>query len=262
MLQTADSSPILSSGETIQEIVKYQEALAELGRQVYAQGRPVIIIFEGRHKSGRSESIRRFTEKLDPRSYSVYAVHPPQADDALHHYLWRFWRLVPEAGRITVFDHSWYGRVLEDRVERRCTESAWKRAYREINQFERQLVDFGTIPLKFWFQIDREEQLRRLEAHQTAADQLWGSSTDDLRGKENWFLYQEVIDDMLLRTNTSLAPWTFIDASSTEYAQIKTLQTIVEILSRELGFDPFTDNASSRRIKGKSSKAKKKNQRR
>jgi polyphosphate kinase 2 (PPK2 family) len=262
MLQTTDSSPKLSSEESIQEIVKYQGALAELGRQAYAQGHPVIIIFEGHQKSGRSESIRRLTEKLDPRCYAVHAIHSPGADEALHHYLWRFWRLIPEAGRIAVFDHSWYGRVLIDRVEKQCTETAWKRAYREINQFERQLVDFGTIPLKFWFQIDREEQLRRLEAHQTAADQLWADADNGWREQENWFLYQDAIDDMLLKTNTSHAPWTVVDANSKADAQIKTLRTTVESLGRELGFDPFTEKETSRRIKGKSSKAKKKNRRR
>jgi polyphosphate kinase 2 (PPK2 family) len=233
-----------------------------LGRQVYSQQRPIFIILEGRKASSKGKVIQTITKSLDPRIYDVFAIHPPQAEDALHHYLWRFWRLVPKAGRIAVFDHSWYGRVLEDRVDRQCTEAAWKRAYREINQFEQQLVDFGTIPLKFWFQIEREEQLRRLENLQTAADQLWGSTNDGWREQENWFHYQEAIDDMLLRTNTAHAPWTVVNASSTEDAQIKTLHTTVATLSRELAYDPFTEKETRRRIKGKSSKAKKKKRRR
>jgi polyphosphate kinase 2 (PPK2 family) len=261
MLKTIDPQIMTSPGEPLQELVQYQEALTTLGRLVYERERPVIIIFEGRSSSGKGEAIRGLTEMLDPRSYTVYAVHSPQGDNALHHYLWGFWRLLPKAGQIAVFDHSWYGRVLEDRVEGRCAESAWKRAYREINQFEQQLVDFGTILLKFWFQINREEQLRRLEAHHNAANHLWRSATNGWREQENWFLCQEAIDDMLLRTNTNLAPWTIIDATSTEYAQIKTLQTAVETLSRALGLDPFTDKANNRRIKGKSSKGKKKKRR-
>lgn len=240
-----------------QEISKYQKAIAALGKKVYSQERPVVFIFEGHRTSNIGEAIRRLTEVLDPRGYEVHAIGQAHGEDALHHYLWRFWHIVPEAGRIAIFDHSWYGRVLEDRVERNCSEAAWKRAYREINQFEEQLVTFGTIPIKFWFQIDREVQLQRLEALQTSADQLWRASDNGWREQENWFLYQGAIDDMLLRTNTTYAPWNIINASSAEYGQLKTLQITVETLRQKIDLKPFTDKASSRRIKGKSSKTKK-----
>ena len=128
-------------------------ALFRLAYQVYVQQRPVIIVFEGWDAAGKGGAIRRVTEKLDPRGFVVYPIAAPKGDEATHHYLWRFWNRLPEAGQIAIFDRSWYGRVMVERIEGFCSEADWKRAYREINHFERQLVDFGTILFKFWLHI-------------------------------------------------------------------------------------------------------------
>ncbi len=163
MLQTMDLTQTLDLEEYKKLLIKYQVALFSLGFQVYVQQRPVIILFEGWDASGKGGAIRRITEKLDPRGYVVYPIAAPQGEDATHHYLWRFWRRLPEAGQIAIFDRSWYGRVMVERIEGFCTENEWKRAFREINQFERQLVDFGIILFKFWLHISSEEQLARFE---------------------------------------------------------------------------------------------------
>ena len=163
MLENLDLTLSLDKEEYDADLVRYQVALYKLGYQVYVQHRPVIMVFEGWDAAGKGGAIKRVTEKLDPRGYAVYPIGAPQGDDASHHYLWRFWRRLPELGQIAIFDRSWYGRVMVERIEGFCKESDWKRAYREINEFEHQLVDFGTILFKFWFHISKEEQLLRFE---------------------------------------------------------------------------------------------------
>ena len=239
MLENIDLSLTIERAEYEEELVRYQVALNALGFQVYQQKRPVVIVFEGWDAAGKGGCIRRVTQKLDPRGYTVYPIAAPQGDDATHHYLWRFWHRLPESGQIAIFDRSWYGRVMVERIEGYCDEAAWKRAYREINQFERQMFDYGTILFKFWLQISKEEQLKRFEERAADKRRSWKLTDDDWRNRAKWDHYLEAVNDMLLKTSTTIAPWTIVEANSKEYARIKVLRTIVEKLSHDLKYDPF-----------------------
>jgi polyphosphate kinase 2 (PPK2 family) len=240
-----------------QSLIKYQVALAGLGYQVYVQQRPVILVFEGWDAAGKGGAIRRVTEKIDPRGYVVYPIAAPKGDDATHHYLWRFWRRLPETGQVAIFDRSWYGRVMVERIEGFCTDADWKRAYREINQFERQLIDFGTILFKFWLHISPEEQLRRFEGRSTDKLRSWKLTDEDWRNREKWPLYEEAVNEMLLKTSTLSAPWTVVEGDSKYYARVKVLQTLVEKLSEELDYD-LDGKTRAEPGKGKHGKNKKK----
>lgn len=239
MLDTVDLSLTLEGTEYEQALVKYQVALNALAYQVYMQQRPVIMVFEGWDAAGKGGAIRRVTEKIDPRGFMVHAIAAPRGDDATHHYLWRFWNRIPEAGQIAIFDRSWYGRVMVERIEGFCSEAEWKRAYREINQFERQLVDFGTVLFKFWIHVSKEEQLRRFESRSGDKLRAWKLTTEDWRNRDKWDLYAEAVDEMLLKTSTVGAPWTVVEGNSKGYARVKVLQTVVEKLTRELKIDPL-----------------------
>ena len=258
MLSTVNLSLALEPEEYKLSLIKYQVALHELAYQVYIQQRPVIMVFEGWDAAGKGGAIRRITEKIDPRGFVVYPIAAPKGDDATHHYLWRFWRRLPEVGQIAIFDRSWYGRVMVERIEGFCTEDEWKRAYREINYFERQLVDFGTILFKFWLHISPEEQLRRFESR--AGDQLreWKLTEEDWRNREQWGVYEAAVNEMLLKTSTITAPWTVVEGDSKPYARIKILKTLVDKLSDELQYDPFKPAAPAGAGKRKEKKKKKK----
>lgn len=234
MLNTVDMTLALDKETYKEELLRNQVALSQLGYQVYVQQRPVMIVFEGWDAAGKGGAIKRLTEKLDPRGYVVYSIAAPQGDDKTHHYLWRFWRRLPEAGQIAIFDRSWYGRVMVERIEGFCSEADWRRAYREINQFERQLVDFGTILFKFWVNITKDEQLRRFEDR--AGDKLraWKLTDEDWRNREKWDRYEEAVNDMLLKTSTLDAPWTIVEGNDKYYARVKVLRTLVEKLKKEL----------------------------
>ena len=255
MLSTVDLSSTLTPEEYGESLIKYQVALFKLAYQVYVQQRPVVIVFEGWDAAGKGGAIRRVTEKLDPRGFVVYSIAAPKGDEATRHYLWRFWTRLPEGGQIAIFDRSWYGRVMVERVEGFCSEAEWKRAYREVNYFERQLVDFGTILFKFWLHIDQAEQLRRFEAR--AGDKLrsWKLTDEDWRNRDKWPVYEEAVNDMLLKTSTVSAPWTVIEGNSKQHARIKILRTLVEKLAAELNYDPFAVSPAAE----KKAKKKKKN---
>ena len=234
MLETVDLSLELDAETYRQKLIPLQVRLAQLGYEVYRQERPVILAFEGWDAAGKGGAIRRVTERLDPRGYVVHAISAPKGEDSEHHYLWRFWRRLPVAGQITIFDRTWYGRVLVERVEGFCQEIEWRRAYREINQFERQLVDFGTVLVKYWLHISPEEQLARFEARSETAYKSWKLTDEDWRNREKWGQYSEAVEDMLLKTSTTAAPWSVVPANDKYYARIFVLQTLVDALEREL----------------------------
>lgn len=238
MLETVDLSLSLDRETYNTQLTRRQIQLRELGYQVYLQKRPVVMAFEGWDAAGKGGSIKRLTERLDPRGYSVYPISAPEGEDKTHHYLYRFWRRLPENGQIAIFDRSWYGRVLVERVEGFCTEEAWHRAYREINSFERQLVEFGAILLKFWIHISREEQLRRFEEREHIAYKSWKLTREDWRNRDKWPAYQEAVEDMLLKTSTVTAPWTVVEGNDKLWARVKVCSTVVEVLSRELKYEP------------------------
>jgi polyphosphate kinase 2 (PPK2 family) len=214
---------------------RLQAKIHLLGLEVYRQQCPVVLVFEGWDAAGKGGAIKRVTEKLDPRSYVVRAIAAPAGDDKSHHYMFRFWRRLPPRGMIAIFDRSWYGRVLVERVEGFAREDEWQRAYAEINEFERQLVGFGTIVCKFWLHLSPEEQLRRFEERQNVPHKAWKLTEEDWRNREKWSQYEQAADEMLLRTSTPAAPWTVVEAEDKRFARIKVLHTVVRRLEDELG---------------------------
>jgi polyphosphate kinase 2 (PPK2 family) len=238
MLETLDLSQELSRPDYVREVARRQIQLRELGWQVYMQKRPVVMVFEGWDAAGKGGAIKRITERLDPRGYVVYPISAPQGEEQTRHYLYRFWRRLPERGQIAIFDRSWYGRVLVERVEGFAFEPEWKRAYKEINSFERQLRDFGVILIKFWLHISREEQLRRFEERQRIGYKAWKLTDEDWRNRAKWEVYEESVEEMLLKTSTRTAPWFLVEANNKYFARVKVLALLVKTLARELDHVP------------------------
>ena len=271
MLHSIDLSESLTKEEYVRDLTRYQLQLRALAYQLYVQKRPLVIVYEGWDAGGKGGNIKRVTEKLDPRGYEVFPIAAPQGEDKTHHYLWRFWRRLkpPDEKQILIFDRSWYGRVMVERIEGFCTESEWKRAYREINEFERQLVDFGTILAKFWIHISREEQLRRFEFRKETPYKAWKLTDEDWRNRKKWDEYEGAVNDMLLKTSTLTAPWTIVEGDCKWYARVKALRTLVDMLTNELNYVPPDPMAPAReeekaeatdkkkRKKGKGKKGKK-----
>jgi polyphosphate kinase 2 (PPK2 family) len=235
ILSRVDLSMKLDQKTYDRELAELQAKIYLLGLQVYRQKRPVVLVFEGWDAAGKGGVIKRLTEKLDPRSYVVHAIAAPAGDDKAHHYLYRFWRRLPTRGNIGIFDRSWYGRVLVERIEGFAREGAWQRAYAEINEFERQLVEFGTIVCKFWMHISPQEQLRRFEERQHTPYKAWKLTDEDWRNREKWPQYERATDEMLLHTSTPAAPWTVVESEDKRFARIKALRTVVRRLEEELG---------------------------
>jgi polyphosphate kinase 2 (PPK2 family) len=259
MLSTIDLTKSLTKEEYVHDLIRYQLQLQSLAYQLYMQKRPLVIVYEGWDAGGKGGNIKRITEKLDPRGYQVYPIAAPAGEDKTHHYLYRFWRRLkpPDEKQILIFDRSWYGRVMVERLEGFCTEEEWKRAYREINEFERQLVDFGTILVKFWIHISQGEQLSRFELRQETPYKAWKLTDEDWRNRQKWDLYEKAINDMILKTSTLTAPWTIVEGNCKWYARVKALRTLVEALSEELDYvptDPMVQTAQDEEVK----KAKKK----
>jgi polyphosphate kinase 2 (PPK2 family) len=240
MLETVNLDLSLTRDEYVTNLIHYQIQLRELAYQLYVQKRSLVTVYEGWDAAGKGGNIKRVTEKLDPRGYEVFPIAAPKGEDATHHYLWRFWRrlLPPDEKQILIFDRSWYGRVLVERVEGFCTEAEWRRAYREINEFERQLVDQGSILAKFWIHISPDEQLRRFEQRQGTPYKSWKLTEEDWRNRQRWDAYEQAVEDMLLKTSTLTAPWTVVEGNDKWYARIKSLRTLVDALSTELSYQP------------------------
>ncbi len=234
MLNDLDMTVQLPREDYEKQLKVLQAQLHQLAFQAYVQKRPVVIVFEGMDASGKGGAIKRLTEKMDPRGYVVWPISAPSGDDKDRHYLYRFWRRLPEQGQIAIFDRSWYGRVLVERLEGFCTEEAWQRAYGEINQFERQLTDFGTIILKFWLHIDKDEQLRRFHEREQTNYKSWKITDEDWRNRGKWEDYMIATQDMILKTSTLTAPWTLVQANDKLFARIRVLQTVAEKLQHAL----------------------------
>jgi AMP-polyphosphate phosphotransferase len=238
MLETLDLTRRLERAEYIRQLARRQIQLRELGLQIYQQKRPVVLVFEGWDAAGKGGVIKRATEKLDPRGFIVYPISAPHGEDKSKHYLYRFWRRLPERGSIAIFDRSWYGRVLVERVEGFAKENEWKRAFKEINAFERQLHDFDTVVVKFWLHISREEQLIRFEERQRIGYKAWKLTDEDWRNREKWGAYEDAAEEMLVKTSTTLAPWTLVEANDKYWARVKVLSRLVEVLSKAMNYKP------------------------
>jgi len=234
ILDQLDLSLSLKRDDYEKQLDRLQKRLFQLEHEVYAARIPAVIVYEGVDAGGKGGNMKRLTQGLDPRGYEVIPTGPPEGEEKTHHYLWRFWRNIPKAGHITIFDRSWYGRVLVERVEGFCTEEEWKRAYREINEFERQLADFGTVIVKFWLYIDEDEQLRRFKARERTPHKKWKITQEDWRNRAKWSQYKVAAVDMLRGTSTTYAPWTILEANCKLFARVKALRTVAEALQRAL----------------------------
>jgi polyphosphate kinase 2 (PPK2 family) len=234
MLENVNLKLKLGHAEYDKQLDTLQDELSFYGFQVYAQKRPVVIVFEGWDAAGKGGCIKRVTSKIDPRGYTVWPIEAPHGEDKSHQYLYRFWRRLPEKGRIAIFDRSWYGRVLVERIEGFCEEDEWKRAYREINDFERQLSNFGTILAKFWLHISKKEQLKRYEERHRDPNKQFKLTPDDWRNREKWDQYWEATEEMLLKTSTLEAPWHIIEAEDKYWARIRVMKILVDKLRSEL----------------------------
>ena len=216
------------------ELAKYQSKLALLTRDPRFKEITVIAMFEGNDAAGKGGSIRRITGALDARIYQVVPVAAPTEEERAQPYLWRFWRHVPRRGKVTIFDRSWYGRVLVERVEGFCSESDWMRAYGEINEFEAQLVRHNIVMVKFWLTISKEEQLKRFKEREKTGFKRYKITDEDWRNREKWDDYENAVCDMVDRTSTERAPWTLVEAKNKYYARIKVLKTVCELVEDKL----------------------------
>jgi len=214
-----------------------KKRLGKLQIKLYRKGIPLIIGFEGWDAAGKGGAIRRLNAALDARGFTVAPVGAPTELEMSHHYLWRFFRELPPKGHITIFDRTWYGRVMVERVEGLCTQPQWQRAYEEINRFEKLLTDWGAILVKFWLQIDEDTQLKRFEERRDDPEKQWKLTDDDWRNRAKWHSYEQAVDEVLQRTHTAFAPWTVVEANDKEYARIKVLQTVVDAIEKRLDKD-------------------------
>jgi AMP-polyphosphate phosphotransferase len=233
-LDQVNLSLSLTPEEYATRLKKAQAKLRELEHEIYLRRVPVVIAYEGWDAAGKGGNISRLTQNLDPRGYEVVSVAAPNDVEKAHHYLWRFWARMPKAGHITIFDRTWYGRVLVERVEGFCTEAQWRQAYREINGMEQQLAHFGTVLLKFWLHIDTEEQLRRFKERQEMAHKQWKITEEDWRNREKLSQYRDAVEEMLHRTSTPYAPWTIVESNCKRHARVKVLETVCKVIRKRL----------------------------
>ncbi|MCL1465144.1 polyphosphate:AMP phosphotransferase [Argonema galeatum] len=233
-LAQVDLNLSLSHGEYKKQLRHEQIRLLKLQQRIDENQIPVLVLFEGWDAAGKGGAIKRLTDILDPRSYKVNAFAAPTEEEKAHHYLWRFWRKLPTAGRFGIFDRSWYGRVLVERVEGFATETEWRRAYQEINEFEAQLTGDGYVLVKFWLHISPEKQLERFNERENDSFKGYKLTEEDWRNREKWPLYEVAVNQAIQRTSTPTAPWTSIAANDKYYARVKVIQTVTDAIRRQL----------------------------
>jgi polyphosphate:AMP phosphotransferase len=234
-LDSVDLSKSMSDAEYATRLPKYEDRARKAQMKAFTSKVPVIVLFEGWDAAGKGGDIKRLTDNTDPRGYTVVPIGVPDEREIAHNYLWRFWTRFPAAGHVTIFDRSWYGRVLVERVEGLCSTEEWQRAYREINEMEEQLVNSGTVLVKFWLHIDRDTQLKRFEARERDPDKEWKITGDDWRNRSKWDEYKEAVDEMLYHTSTTYAPWTIVESADKNYSRIKTLKTFADAIEKKIG---------------------------
>jgi polyphosphate kinase 2 (PPK2 family) len=217
-----------------QQLKKYQAKLNLLHQKARGRKISTLLIFEGWDAAGKGGAIRRITAALDARNYRVRPFAAPDDQERAHHYLWRFWRHLSRAGHFTIYDRSWYGRVLVERVENFATESEWKRAYAEINEFEAELIEHGIVLMKYWIHITKEEQFERFQAREQIPYKRWKLTDEDWRNREKWDDYELAVNDMVQYTSTRQAPWNLVEGNDKRYTRIKTLKTLCEKLEQVL----------------------------
>jgi len=234
MLERLDTTKKLSKKQYDEQIGRMQVRLRELGFEIFRQQVPVLCLFEGWDAAGKGGSIKRIAEILDPRGFTVSSFAAPKGEERTHPYLWRFWRNLPRAGHLCVFDRSYYGRVLVERVEGFCSDAEWRRAYREINEFEAHQQSFGMVIAKFWLHISKDEQLRRFRGRETDPYRSYKLTEEDWRNRAKWDEYTEAVEDMLLHTSTPYAPWTVVESNDKFYSRLKVIRTVVDAIENRL----------------------------
>lgn len=234
ILNTVNLNRTISKEIYKEKLEKYQNKMRELEYELYSKRIPVVITYEGWDAAGKGGNIKRLTEEMDPRGYEVVPIASPSTEELNHHYFWRFWNKMPKDGHIAIFDRSWYGRVMVERLEGFCTVEEWQRAYTEINQMEKHLANHGTVIIKFWLHISKEEQLLRFKSRQENPLKQWKITDEDWRNREKWDEYEVAVNEMLFRTNTDYAPWIIIESNSKQYARIKVLETVTSMIETKL----------------------------
>ncbi len=232
MLDKADLSKSFSKKEYEERLEKCQVDIRKAQFKAYDQDVPTVVLFEGWDSAGKGGAIKRLTQSMDPRGYTVVPIGAPNDLEKSHNYLWRFWTHFPGAGHFTIFDRSWYGRVLVERVENLCQRADWERSYNEINEMEEQIVNSGAVLVKFWLHIDKDEQLKRFQARAENPEKSWKITDEDWRNREKWDQYKNAIDEMLYRTSTTYAPWTIVEANDKNYARIKVMKTVINAMEK------------------------------
>lgn len=224
----------LDEEEYKKELKELQQKLGQLHNRLYRKRVPVIIAYEGWDAAGKGGNIKRLTGALDPRGFEVHPIASPEPHEKARHYLWRFWTRLPKDGHIAIFDRTWYGRVMVERLEGFCSENDWQRAYYEMNEFEQELHNWGAVILKFWVQIDKDTQLARFTERQNTPSKQWKITDEDWRNREKWDLYEQAVDEMLQKTSTTYAPWHILESVDKKYARIKALHIVIDALEKAL----------------------------
>ena len=224
----------ISDQEYKAQLKKLQAKLGMLHNRLYRKRVPVVIVYEGWDAAGKGGNIKRLTGALDPRGLGAPPGATPAPQKKARHYLWRFWTKLPKDGHIAIFDRSWYGRVMVERLEGFCSENDWQRAYYEMNEFEQELHSWGAVVLKFWVQIDKDTQLERFTDRQNTPSKQWKLTDEDWRNREKWDVYEAAIDEMLQKTSTTYAPWHILESVDKKYARIKALKIVVAALEDAL----------------------------
>ena len=235
--------PLLSKVPLDQEMTKeeykirlkeLQKKLKKLHNRIYRMRIPVVIVYEGWDAAGKGGNIKRLSSALDPRGFEVHPIASPEPHEKARHYLWRFYHRLPKDGHIAIFDRSWYGRVMVERLEGFCTKNDWKRAYNEINEFEKELSDWGAAVIKFWVHIDKETQLARFTERQNTPGKEWKITEEDWRNREKWDAYEAAVDEMIARTSTENAPWYIIQSNNKYYARIQAIEIVIREIEKQI----------------------------
>ncbi|MCJ1880572.1 MULTISPECIES: polyphosphate:AMP phosphotransferase [Pseudomonas] len=235
LLDALDLSLSLDKDQYKEHLAKQQARLATLMRDKRFRSHSLIAVFEGNDAAGKGGAIRRVTDALDPRQYRIVPIAAPTEEERAQPYLWRFWRHIPGRRQFTIFDRSWYGRVLVERVEGFASDADWLRAYAEINDFEEQLTNYGIVLVKFWLSIDQQTQLERFKERESIPFKRFKITEEDWRNRDKWDQYVDAVGDMVDRTSTEIAPWTLIEANDKRYARVKVLKTINDALEAAYG---------------------------
>ena len=233
-IQTVPLGQKISDDDYDKQLKKLQKKLFDLQSRLYRKKIPALFLFEGWDAAGKGGCINRVCQSLDPRGYQVRQIAAPTEEERQYHYLWRFWRSIPKTGHITIFDRTWYGRVLVEYIEQFCTKEEQIRAYSEINELEKQLTNWGAVIVKFWLQIDKDEQLKRFNDRQSTPSKRWKITPEDWRNREKWDSYEIAVNQMLEHTSTEFAPWHVVPTQCKKYGRIQVLEHIIHAIEQKL----------------------------